>query len=384
LAAVVLLAALVLQPGCGDDDNFSTVAFPAYPRDSTLRLNQIQVLGTHNSYHIQPSPELLPVLLNRLGSLAEGFEYTHVPLGMQFETQGIRQIELDVWADPAGGLFARRVGLRFIGQDPESGIAALNQPGFKVLHVQDIDFDTTCFTFVDCLTDVKTWSDSHPGHVPMMILVEAKADSLPIAGAAVPVPIGSAEFDALDAEIRSVFPPTQLITPDEVRGGHTTLEAAVRTGGWPTLGKARGRVLFTLDNGGAVRDAYIAGHPALAGRILFTSSDPGEPEAGFVKLNDPIGDFDRIRQVVADGFVVRTRSDADTAEARSGDTTMRDAALASGAQWVSTDYPVPNPAFGTGYQVTIPMGTPGRCNPINAPADCTSLDIENPQHLTLR
>jgi len=63
---------------------------------------------------------------------------------------------------------------------------------------------------------------------------------------------------------------------------------------------------------------------------------------------------------------------------------MRDAALASGAQWISTDYPVPNPAFGTGYQVMIPMGTPGRCNPVSAPPDCTSLDIENPQDLSSR
>jgi calcium-dependent phosphoinositide phospholipase C len=133
----------------------------------------------------------------------------------------------------------------------------------------------------------------------------------------------------------------------------------VRTDGWPTLGQARGRV-------------------------LFTSSAPGTPEAAFVKLNDPIADFDTIRQVVAAGFVVRTRADADTVQARSNDTTMRDMALASGAQWVSTDYPVPDPSIGTGYQVTIPMGAPGRCNPISAPRDCTAQDIENPQHLSLR
>ena len=73
---------------------------------------------------------------------------------------------------------------------------------------------------------------------------------------------------------------------------------------------------------------------------------------------------------------MRTRADADTMEARSGDTARRDAALASGAQFVSTDYPVPNPGFGTGYAVAIPGGMPGRCNPVNAPAGCRTVAIE--------
>jgi hypothetical protein len=68
-------------------------------------------------------------------------------------------------------------------------------------------------------------------------------------------------------------------------------------------------------------------------------------------------------------------------QARTGDVTQRDAALASGAQFVSTDYPVPDADFGTGYLVEIPGGMPARCNPISAPADCTPLDIENPAAL---
>ena len=42
-----------------------------------------------------------------------------------------------------------------------------------------------------------------------MILVEAKDDFVPGTGFAIPIPIGTPEFDALDAEIRSVFPPAQ-------------------------------------------------------------------------------------------------------------------------------------------------------------------------------
>jgi hypothetical protein len=288
-------------------------------------------------------------------------------------------MEIDVFADPAGGLYARRGGLIATGEDPESHIPALSEPGFKVLHLQDIDFESTCLTFVDCLRTIKTWSDQNPGHLPLMVLVEAKDDALPDFfgyGFAVPVTIGAAELDALDTEIRSVFPARRLITPDDVRRGRPTLEEAVRTLGWPRLGVTRGRVLFALDNGGAIRDAYLAGHPSLAGRILFTDSEPGAPEAAFVKLNDPQSADAMIPAVVAAGYIVRTRADADTHEAREGNTAPREAALASGAQYVSTDYPVPNPDFGTGYAVSIPGGTLARCNPVNGPAGCRSAALE--------
>jgi hypothetical protein len=341
-----------------------------------VALNEIQVLGSHNSYHIEPRPRLLSLLATFDPSL-RGLQYTHGPLDEQFSLHGIRQIELDVFADPEGGLYDLRRGLILLGEDPDSGIPALEQPGFKVLHVQDIDFDTRCVTFIECLQTIKAWSDSHRGHLPIAVLVEAKDDPIPDPvelGFTVPLPIGTPEFDALDAEIRSVFSRNRLLTPDDVRRGLPTLEEAVLTLSWPRLDTVRGKVLFLLDNGGAKRDAYLAGHPSLEGRVLFTNSVPGDPDAAFVKLNDP---FDpRIPDVVAAGYVVRTRADADTVEARTGDTAPREAALASGAQWVSTDYEVPDPRFGTGYFVEIPGGMPARCNPVNAPEGCRAAALE--------
>ena len=150
----------------------------------------------------------------------------------------------------------------------------------------------------------------------------------------------------------------------------------MRTIGWPRLGRARGCVLFTFDNGGAQRDAYLAGHPSLARRFLFTDSTPGEASAAFVKVNDPLSQSPSIPDLVAAGYLVRTRADADTVEARAGNTVPRDAALASGAQFVSTDYPVEDPAFGTGYVVRIPGGMPARCNPVNAPPACREAGLE--------
>ncbi len=371
-------AALLALAACGSDDGGGGAG--------ALRLNQMQVVGTHNSYHIQPGEILFGLLVDALGqTIAEDFEYTHVPLGEQFESRGVRQIELDVFYDPDGGLYESPIGLQIPSGDPMALIPGLDLPGFKVLHVQEIDFETTCKTLIECLEDVKAWSDDHPHHVPITILIEAKDDEIPDPldlGFLVPPEIDATALDLLDDEIRSVFPAKQLITPDDVRGDRDTLEEAIMMDGWPTLKSSRGKVLFALDNGGAKKAAYIDGHPSLRGRILFTSSGPGEPEAAFVKANDPIGDFDRIQRLVADGFIVRTRADSpEGREARDNDTMKRDVAIASGAQFVSTDYPVPNPDFGTGYQVQMPGGMPARCNPISAPADCTAVEIEDPARL---
>src|SRR5262249_24194604 len=115
-----------------------------------VKLNQIQVLGTHNSYHIRPLEPLWTALLDFTSAFHQ-IDYTHIPLDQQFDTQGIRQIELDVWADPAGGLFANRNIMSLVNLPTASGVPALSQPGFKVLHIADLDFQANCFTFKECL-----------------------------------------------------------------------------------------------------------------------------------------------------------------------------------------------------------------------------------------
>lgn len=350
--------------------------------DACLRLNHLQSIGSHNSYKGEIGPQLFAALQAFDAALAASLEYSHSPLATQFAEEGVRQIELDVFADPDGGLFDTRVIHSVLGLPADSGIPELEEPGFKVLHVQEIDFESTCWTFVQCLEHVKAWSDANPGHVPIAILVELKQDAIPDPlnlGFVTPHPIGAAELDALDAEIASVFPPEQVLTPDDVRGAHATLDAAVTSGGWPTLGEARGKVLFLMDNGEPFRSTYLAGHPALAGRMMFTNASPGDADAAFVKRNNPTGaNQAEIAELVRQGYVVRTRADADTVQARTGDTTMRDAALASGAQWVSTDYPVEGRAarFGTDYVAQLPGGAPARCNPVNTGLHCRDAALE--------
>jgi len=339
----------------------------AYPLDSTLRLNQVQELGSHNSYHAEPYPQILAKLRQVDPPDAVGLDYGHRPLPQQFAL-GVRQIELDVWSDPLGGKYAHPSlpqSLHIPPPDP----AVMDKPGFKVIHVADVDTNSTCLTFVLCLGEVKTWSDAHPGHVPIMIDVEMKDTT-----------VTPATFDALDAEIRSVLAPSELITPDDVRGSDPSLGHVIRTRGWPTLGAVRGRIIFMLDNENFA-PIELQGHPSLRGRILFASSSPGDDDAAVSKLNNPISDKARIKAALAANMLVRTRADADTVQARSNSTTMRDQAFAGGAQFVSTDYEVPNLRFSS-YVVRIPGGTPARCNPVTAPPGCKPTDVENPKFLT--
>jgi hypothetical protein len=353
---------------------------PAVIAGDGPRLNQMQVIGSHNSYHLAPHPNIQGMLGARAREAALALDYTHRPLAEQFSQLGLRQIELDLFADPEGGRYAEPAARKILkslgkepGPDPDRD-GRLRKPGFKVFHIQDFDYQTTVTTFKEALRQVHDWSASHRQHVPILILVEFKDEATPPLPT-IPARFGKAELDAIDAEIRSVFPPGQFFAPDDLRASHETLPEAISDGGWPTLQASRGKVLFALDNEGALRDLYLEGHPALRGRTMFVAVDRGHPAAAWMKRNDPVHDFEEIRQLVKEGYLVRTRADADTAEARRGDVTRRDRAFASGAQFISTDFPEPRPEL-SNYQVRFPDGLVARSNPINGEPGFEGIELE--------
>lgn len=357
----------------------SFVAAQTIAPDDALKLNQIQVIGTHNSYHAGIAPSEAKLMESHAPQSFAGLDYVHQPLPAQLDA-GVRQIELDVFADSKGGLFAHPLGPQLVAAahlppdppyDPEG---LMLKPGFKVLHVQDVDYRSTCEPFVACLEQVRAWSHAHPSHIPIFILVETKTEVMEDRNGlhfTRPEPFTPAIFDALDAEIRSVFPPDELITPDDVRGKFETLNAAVLAGNWPTLASARGKVVFLLDQRSA-GPIYLEDHPSLRGRVLFTNATPGTPDAAFIERND--GPAEEINALVREGYLIRARTDSDTKQARSNSTATRDAMMPSGAQMLSTDYPVSEPARWPGhYTVALPGNAAARCNPVNAPAACTAL-----------
>jgi hypothetical protein len=171
-----------------------------------------------------------------------------------------------------------------------------------------------------------------------------------------------------------------MITPDDVRRRGLTLEQSVRRHGWPSLEQSRGKVIFLLDNEpGPIRQAYTAGRPNLEGRVLFTNSRPGFQDAAFVKRNEPRGaNTAEIQALVRDGYLVRTRSDVPLATVTANDPSMLQAALVSGAQLISTDFPQIGMTgrYDSDYVARLPRGLPARCNPVNAPRGCDSDELE--------
>lgn len=346
----------------------------------SLRLNDLQVLGSHNSYKAAIDSSLMQILRQRRPETARALDYAHPPLQEQLQF-GLRSLELDVYYDPNGGRYADPYGRTLVKKQglspgaPYDPNERMDTTGFKVLHVQGFDFRSNCLTFQRCLREVQTWSTAHPRHVPIIITLNAKDDSIGRPGFTEPLPFDSTAFAALDAEIRSVFSADELITPDDVRGTAPTLRAAVRNEQWPLLSEARGHVLFVLDETARKLEAYRRGHPSLRGRAMFADAPEDSPEAAFHIVNEPIEHGDQIRRLVRAGYLVRTRADANTVEARTGNTRRREAAFASGAHVISTDYYRPDPELGTGYKVSLPGGEPARCNPVTAPPECQTDDL---------
>lgn len=343
------------------------IALAAAPASAPLKMNDLAAVGTHNSYKRAMPDETMKKVRALDPRMADALDYSHRPLVEQLD-HGARQLEIDVNYDPTGGHYAKG------SRDPD-----LQKPGFKVLHIPGIDNASSCVLLTQCLSTIKAWSDAHPGHVPILLLFNAKDERNAARGGIDALPYDAAAYDALDAEIRAVLPPEKLIVPDDVQGAYPTLREAVLAGNWPTLDKARGRFLFALDEPPAKVAVYRGARKSLEGRVFFINTDEESPAAAYLTLNDPIAQRERIARDVAAGYLVRTRADANTVEARKNDTGPRDAALASGAQYVSTDYLWPDARLSS-YFVPIRAKAPARCNPVRRPKGCIDSSLERARY----
>lgn len=321
------------------------------------KLNDIQVLGSHNSYKLKMDSLLWRTVFAEDSVQALQLDYGHVSLTKQLNL-GLRSLELDIYHDPNGGKFKAPAGLDIVkmmgGSPAPFDTTIMLQPGLKVFHVHDFDFRSNCGTFKVCLNEIKIWSMANPGHWPIIITLNTKEEFIDKPGFEQPLLFSKAALDSIDLEILSVFEREKLILPDDIRGELNSLEEAVLQNGWGDLEKAKGKLLFVLDQNNAIMDRYIDGHSGLKDRVLFVNAPVGTAEAAFLILNDPIEDFDLIRQRVEQGYLVRTRADAGTWEARNNDYSRYEKAKASGAHVISTDYYLSDRKIGTGFKIPLP------------------------------
>ncbi len=380
LLTICLLITIV---SCKKENNSSTAPIPDQTEINLLKINQLQILGSHNSYHKHMSTALFDALTSINFILpaeykVEELDYSHEPLSVQLNTYGIRNFEIDIYADPQGGRYYNRQGNTFLSQPAASGIDKLNEPGFKVLHIPDIDFETHYYTFKDNLQALKDWSDAHPNHLPIFLHIEAKeksiGDVVGSLGFITALPFTPSLCDDIDSEIKSVFGANldKVITPDKVRDTFPSLEQAVLADNWPTIGESRGKFIFVMEGGAT--DDYLLGHPYLQGRVMFLYGDTtGNPESAILIYNNSIADEAKIKSAVEKGYIIRTRADGPNRENKTGNYDKQNAAFRSGAQIVTTDYYRPDPRYQTdpanfkNYSCRFPNGALAKINPVSAP-----------------
>lgn len=330
------------------------------------KLNEIQVIGSHNSYKSKMAPELLEYLSKVNPAASNGLAYAHIPLESQLDL-GLRNLELDVFHDPQGGRYSNPKGLEIIRSDGGEipvydPTNALSKPGLKLFHVQDLDFQSHYLLFADALKALKTWSEQHPTHTPVIILINAKDGNIP--GTREVLPFTSTALDSIDLEIRTHLGREHLITPDMVKGEFPDLESAVLAGNWPELEKVKGKFLFVLDENEEKTDRYLLAKPGLKNAVLFVNKKEGNPNAGFRIINNAKKEEAYIRSLVKKGYMIRTRADSDTKEARTNDYFTFERAKASGAQVISTDYYLPSSFFNSDYKVIFESNDYERPNPV--------------------
>lgn len=337
------------------------LSFQTFAQLDNLHINQLQVIGSHNSYKKAIEPNLYAFLETQSDKI-KSLQYDHISIPKQLDL-GLRNLEIDIYSDKDGGKFANPKGLEFAKpQEVYDPNKEMHAPGFKVLHIPDIDFRTHYYSLNSCLSAIKTWSNKNPMHEPIFITLEAKDGGANKFGTK-PDQVTGQFFIELDSTLVEGLGRNKIITPDDVRGNYPTLEEAVLNNNWPTLKNSRGKFLFILDDTKDKRSLYIKNHPSLKNRILFVNADPGTPEAAMLIRNNP--ENTKITDLVSKGYIIRTRADAGTKEARANDYKHFEDAKKSGAQIITTDYYLPSHFFDSDYHISFKDKTYVRENPIN-------------------
>lgn len=328
--AVLLLTCATAQETVSSAANVGTARFTEEmdiyrdaPKPDTIRLNHLQMLGSHNSYH-------------RRGLLPH-HQYERAPLVAQLSNYGIRALEFDLHLDEASG-------------------------NFQVFHAS-VDRRTHCQTLRDCVQVLSTWANDNPGHHPVFVQLELKNGEI----------YTSETIRRLESEVTRSLRPEQLLRPDDVQGAFSTLKTALSSEGWPALDETRGRFVFFIDNRTDFQERYTHGRRHLRGRLMFADGNVHDPFVAITVLNHPRRDRAAIAKALSLGLIVRTRADSSLLPPAAQRDRQR-TAIASGAQLITTDYG----DIDDKRRFRIDPNSAVRCNPKTANLACNADAVRLP------
>lgn len=280
-----------------------------------VKLNEIAILGTHNSYQRLATKEtrfamnLLDALTFRKLGL-NTFDFQMDTLTDQLET-GIRNVEIDIET-----------------LDKDDKIE------FKVTHNSLIDNASSAYDFTKALQEIKMWSDNNPDHIPVIIIVEPKSFVIEING----MKKFSLEYaQELDKIVENTLGDS-LLTPEDMLRDYASFKEMRENDDWISLKEARGKILVLLHDCD-VTESYIALDETIKTQKMFPMlryDDRNETYTSFILENDAFrADERKAENIDESNLIVRTRADVypEYSDER------YEVIEACGSQIITTDFP---------------------------------------------
>ena len=230
-----------------------------------MLLNDVQVKGSHFSFHQAPSPSI------------PYFNYSHTDLRSQLENQQVHAIEL------------------------KFGFESQNQD-FPVYATRGIDGVSSCPNVSFCLQEVRQYTVAHSNHFPIFVILEATSDAQ--------IPTAKWFWDWFDTALTSAWPEYDIVKPSDVMGSFSTAKASVKARGWPSLQSSMGKVVFLLR---VNQTAYSDGTNNLQDRVGFPIFPLGTNTSGdavVFESTHPLYHVKDIQDAVQQNSLVITRTDA--------------------------------------------------------------------------
>ncbi len=301
--------------------------------EAGLKFNEMSFIATHNSYQttaIDETKKLYTSLSDLTFGIynAEKIEFESETLTDQLNC-GLRSFELDI---------------ETFDRDGDISFTCMHSPYFEM--------STSCYDFSLALKEIALWSDNNPDHLPITIIIEPKKTFLPLKD----MKYFSLDYAlALDDVLREGLG-EKLFTPADMLRDYESFGEMRAADDWCKVRDMLGKVVVLLHDCGVTED-YIAVDSSVKTQAMFPmlrEEDVDRDCTSFILCNVP-GELLEIKNDVMGEkkIMVRTRSD------KFGEITdkRREDAFASGANIISTDYPVRTDNKLDDYVVAFEKGT---------------------------